>query len=265
MADPQLLGETFETHFYSTIAAYDSDNYLRKTFRQAVSHTKPDVVCFLGDLLDEGSVASDDAYERYVKRFHGVFQTNSNIQKIHIAGDNDIGGEDHDYVTARKLKRFEMGFNETDSTVASNRIRFFNINQMTHAYPEYNETTDGAANKMINIVLSHISILSYPGLSMKTVRQTTHLKHESALKTLTFLFKLQILKKFKPKMIFTAHSHYSRLITYPPQHFESLVDNRVVTIPLNNIVQNFTEISSPTCSYRMGVPNIGYGYAVIGK
>lgn len=66
-------------------------------------------------------------------------------------------------------------------------------------------------------------------------------------------------------MIFTAHSHYSRLITYPPQQVENLVDNRVVTIALNNIVQNFTEITAPTCSYRMGMLNVGYGHAVIGK
>lgn len=148
----------------------DSDIYLRKTFGQAVSHAKPDVVCFLGDLLDEGSVASDDEYERYLKRFHRVFETSSNIKKIHIAGDNDIGGEEHDYVTARKLKRFEIGFNETDLTVFSNRIRFFNINLMTHAYPEWNETKDGLANTMTHVVLSHISILGFPGLSMKTVR-----------------------------------------------------------------------------------------------
>lgn len=173
VADPQLLGETFDTHIYSTIAAFDSDNYLRKTFGQAVSHTKPNVVCFLGDLLDEGSVASDDAYERYLRRFQSVFKTDPRIKKIHIAGDNDIGGEEQDYVTARKLKRFEIGFNETDTTVVSNRIRFFNINLMTHAYPEYNETTDANASKMVNVVLSHVSILSYPGLSMKTVRQTT--------------------------------------------------------------------------------------------
>lgn len=172
VADPQLLGETFDNHYYSTFAIYDSDNYLRKTYRQAVAYSKPNVVCFLGDLLDEGSVASDDAYDRYLKRFHSVFKLNSaNFQTIHIPGDNDIGGEDHDYVTARKLKRFEIGFNETDSTIVSNRLRFFNINLMTHTYPEYNDTSDGIANKLLPIVLSHISILSYPGLSMKTVNE----------------------------------------------------------------------------------------------
>lgn len=151
---------------------YDADNYLRKTYRQALAHASPNVVCFLGDLLDEGSVATDDAYERYLKRFHSVFQTTAGVRKIHIAGDNDIGGEDHDYVTARKLKRFERGFNETDSAIVSNRLRFFNINLMTHTYPDLNDTGNGIANKLLTIVLSHISILSYPGLSMKTVCET---------------------------------------------------------------------------------------------
>lgn len=79
-----------------------------------------------------------------------------------------------------------------------------------------------------------------------------------------FHLELQILDKFKPKMIFTAHSHYSRVITYPPQHVENIVDSRVVTIHLNGL-RNFSEISVPTSSYRMGVSKIGYGYAVIGK
>jgi hypothetical protein len=31
-------------------------------------------VIFLGDLLDEGSVATDEKYEEYVNRFYAVFQ-----------------------------------------------------------------------------------------------------------------------------------------------------------------------------------------------
>jgi hypothetical protein len=34
---------------------------------------RPDVVVFLGDLLDEGSVGSDADYLTYVKRFKSVF------------------------------------------------------------------------------------------------------------------------------------------------------------------------------------------------
>lgn len=167
MADPQILGETFDTRFFSDIAIHDSDDYLKQTFARAYAYTKPDVICFLGDLLDEGSVASDEAYQRYLKRFNRVFKTSANVQKIYIPGDNDIGGERHDYVTAFKTNRFHRSFNETSSVIVSNRLRFFNINLLTHIYPDLNDTS--SSTKLFNIVLSHISVLSYPGLTMKTV------------------------------------------------------------------------------------------------
>lgn len=76
--------------------------------------------------------------------------------------------------------------------------------------------------------------------------------------------------QFKPNIIFSGHSHYSRLITYPPPQTVQLIDNRIVTVDLNNFnavenYRNFTEIMVPSSSYRMGVANIGYGYAIIGK
>lgn len=91
VADPQLIGETYDTNFYNGIAIYDSDSYLKKTFARAFAYTKPDVVCFLGDLLDEGSVATDEAYNRYLRRFNSIFSTNGNFRKFYVPGDNDIG------------------------------------------------------------------------------------------------------------------------------------------------------------------------------
>lgn len=170
VADPQILGETFDTQFYNEIAIHDADDYLKKTFGRAFAYTKPDVICFLGDLLDEGSVATDEAYRRYMKRFHNIFKTNANVRKIYIPGDNDIGGERNDYVTAFKTNRFHRSFNESSSTLINNRLRFLNINLLTHIYPDLNETdTTAPTHKLLNIVLTHISVLSYPGLTMKTV------------------------------------------------------------------------------------------------
>lgn len=171
VSDPQILGETFDTNFYSNIAIDDSDQFLRKTFARAFAYSKPDVICFLGDLMDEGSIASDEAYQRYLSRFNNVFKTSASVKKFYIPGDNDIGGDQHDYVTAFKTNRFHRSFNETSSVVIGNRLRFRNINLLTHIFPELNET-DGisAANKLINIVLTHISVLYYPGLTMKTVK-----------------------------------------------------------------------------------------------
>lgn len=79
----------------------------------------------------------------------------------------------------------------------------------------------------------------------------------------------QVLYNFQPDVIFSAHSHISRLITYPDQTAESFADNRIIAIDLKHNRggnrRNFIEIMVPTSSYRMGVKNIGHGFAIIGE
>ena len=41
-------------------------------------------------------------------------------------------------------------------------------------------------------------------------------------------------------------------------------DYSVYNFKLNHDI-TLTEITVPTCSYRMGVPRMGYGYALIGE
>lgn len=86
MSDPQILGETFDTNFYSGIAIHDSDQFLKKTFARAYAFAKPDVIFFLGDLMDEGSVALEDAYQRYLRRFNSIFKSSTNVKKFYIPG-----------------------------------------------------------------------------------------------------------------------------------------------------------------------------------
>ena len=43
----------------------------------AVKHISPDVILFLGDLLDKGSQTVGEEYLSYTKRFDWVFQTGS--------------------------------------------------------------------------------------------------------------------------------------------------------------------------------------------
>lgn len=53
--------------------------YLKKTFREVLDHTRPQIILFLGDLFDEGSVATNDEYSAYLRRFHHIFHTDSSI------------------------------------------------------------------------------------------------------------------------------------------------------------------------------------------
>lgn len=277
MADPQILGETFDRDVYQRLAIFDSDRYLRNTFIRAVAHTEPNVICFMGDLMDEGSVASASEYVRYLDRFRNIYQIgNNNYELMHIPGDNDIGGERTDLVTEFKTNRFKQAFGERSYLDIGNLYRLLNVNLLTHKYPDVRDADiDDDIETPINIVLTHISLLSFPGYFTDTVSAEFYfpflLKTKNDLSRIIASFYLfQITTKFKPEVIFSAHLHISRLITYPPMRFESINDNSILTFTLkgngkSSQEKKFNEIMIPTCSYRMGVKRIGFGMAVLGK
>lgn len=71
-------------------------------------------------------------------------------------------------------------------------------------------------------------------------------------------------------MVFSAHMHISRILTYPPMHFEPFTGNGILEFDFSDRHElhqdrKYLEIAVPTCSYRMGVPKTGYGMAVIGE
>ncbi|CAG9133473.1 unnamed protein product [Plutella xylostella] len=73
VADPQLQGEQAAVFPLNWLFIWDSDRYVKATFREALRHVQPDVVVFLGDLMDEGSIATDEQYARYVNRIFDIF------------------------------------------------------------------------------------------------------------------------------------------------------------------------------------------------
>lgn len=87
VADPQVLGESKESRWY---ARYDSDRHISRNYHQAVSHVRPDVIVFLGDLIDEGSYVDDFLYEKYFRRFVDIFPEPDGVKMIFIPGDNVI-------------------------------------------------------------------------------------------------------------------------------------------------------------------------------
>jgi metallophosphoesterase superfamily enzyme len=62
------------------MCVYNIFRYIYKTFQKALSHVDPHVVVFLGDVMDEGSVATDEEFKRYVERFHNVFHVNDRVK-----------------------------------------------------------------------------------------------------------------------------------------------------------------------------------------
>ncbi|KAK5648333.1 hypothetical protein RI129_003225 [Pyrocoelia pectoralis] len=241
VADPQLIGlHNEQIPQLTSIAIWDSDRYLSKTFWLAYKFVDPDVVIFLGDLLDEGSSANDKEFNLYVNRFYKIFQKQENTLHIWIAGDNDIGGEYPDYITYHKVDRFSKAFLQPN-VITYNDVRFFKANTFQYKVPilpEFENITN------FNIVLSHVPLLS----SLSS-------------------FVDKVLDAVNPNLIFTAHTHKSMVLTSRRRLRQSRVintinpDSKVQVYNLNS--DNLYEIIVPTCSYRMGTLNIGYGFAVL--
>ncbi|XP_055546290.1 uncharacterized protein LOC129730759 [Wyeomyia smithii] len=256
VGDPQILGKSFDSHFYSGMANYDSDRYLAWYYERALEHVKPDVICFLGDLMDEGITSNEDYFKEYYERFGAIFPRHATATAIYVSGDNDIGGEGEE-VKPSIVRRFRQYFSEKPAWIINENVTIYNINRITHEMPLndprlINEQGEDAADQYIRIFLSHMPFLSTPG---------------------TFTY--EAIEKLKPNVIFSGHLHSSRYVrihrkhlrsaTYLPLSGDKKTAYKVHSFDLryHKDTQELLEIVIPTCSYRMGVPDIGYGFAVI--
>ncbi|XP_055539796.1 uncharacterized protein LOC129726757 [Wyeomyia smithii] len=253
VADPQILGNTFDTKLYWPLANYDSDRHLGITYRRALQHSMPHVICFLGDLMDEGSVATVDQYEEYFRRFANIFpQPTAHTTMIYIPGDNDIGGEGFEPVKDANVERFRQYFNERSSWMIPNGMQIYNVNRINRAVVR-NENLEYENQNLFVFFISHMSLLKYADV-----------------------YSVNAIKQYQPDVIFSAHDHTSKYaITtkntlgvepiFSPLNVNQATRHDIVSFNLNEFRKNgqLLEISVPTCSYRMGVMKIGYGFAVL--
>lgn len=247
VADPQLIGLQNEPiNLLTPLTIWDSDRYLRKTFSYAFRFTQPDVVIFLGDLIDEGSTASNEEFESYLRRLFNIFLRKQfqAVQHIWLPGDNDIGGEGNDRIMEYKVKRFEHAFSQPD-IIAIKNVKFYKINRLLSTMPRFSERKEFSNLDSITVGVSHIPLMMSPAV-----------------------FVDKVLDKLQPHVLFTAHTHNSMIVSTQQ---DIRKDRQVTPVqPDTNKVYDYYlgisdiyEILVPTCSYRMGTDKIGYGFAVI--
>ncbi|CAG9833715.1 unnamed protein product [Diabrotica balteata] len=247
VADPQIIGNNEEIlHFLTPFTIFDSDRFLKQTYIQAYSFVQPDIVIFLGDLMDEGHRATNHEFHQYVRRVFDIFldaTSSSFVRHIWIPGDNDIGGEDT-LVTKEKIDRFEQAFSQPKFITFRN-ISFFKINRLISDIPVYKKKRDFYNTDELFIGLSHVPLMFKPS---------------------TFVDKM--LNKMMPHVMFTAHEHKS-MIFNTDAHLRQDFHLTPVKPEINQIFEyslgtkDMYEIVLPTASYRMGTNKIGYGFAVI--
>lgn len=259
VADPQIQGYQFEGSFIGPFARWDADNYLRKTFSFAAAHTKPDIVIFLGDLMDEGSQASPNEYRDTYYRFLNIFSHSPSVKRIYIPGDNDIGGEYRDYRTPQKVDRFEKHFEQVDGIIRHEFIDFIKMdvriqNTMYQEKERLFKQYKTSMTSPVRVVLNHESLLP---IQFKAPFYP-------------------LLSAVNSQLIFSAHWH--KPVAYicndcmRQDDYSWSVHQRDLTHMHGFMFENIsrsaeclTEIMVPTCSYRMGEPHMGYGVAVLDK
>lgn len=225
VADPQILGNKHEK-FYARL---DSDRHLMQNYKAAVKFVKPNVIIFLGDLMDEGSIASDRQYLDYNERFMKIFPIPFKTSAIYISGDNDVGGEGGEKIDSR---RFEAIFgNKTRWNFNEYNIEVIHFNRIEGKFSEVSNSSKNA----LKIAVSHFPVIN---------------SHEKNVR--------RALEEFKPKVIFSAHNHKSLLLT---ENSETLISSKK-SFDLHRD-NPLIEIQVPSINYRMGTLTIGFGQAVI--
>ncbi|KAL4239722.1 hypothetical protein ACF0H5_000525 [Mactra antiquata] len=256
VADPQLQGYQDEGIFpFGTLARWDIDRYLRNTFTRVYAYSQPDVVLFMGDLFDEGSKATTQEYIQTYSRFNHTFQETKYSKTIYIPGDNDIGGERSDFVTERKVQRFQKHFGDIMELVKYSFIDYIKLDLLTYALTE--DKVESAE------ILKH----------QRTSQYTVLVNHQTVMLGPKH-FSYPITKRLKPKIILSAHWHKAQVFTCHDclidDEFSWTINRQDITyIDSYHILDikdkySVVEISAPTCSYRMGVVDIGYPVVIIG-
>jgi len=84
---------------------------MKQTFRVSTSLLQPDVIMFIGDLLDEGHFSRDVTFSRACEDFESIFQVDQKkYERVILPGNHDVGFHDRmtdfDYPLRRFLQRF---------------------------------------------------------------------------------------------------------------------------------------------------------------
>ncbi|KAG7098706.1 hypothetical protein E1B28_000619 [Marasmius oreades] len=131
IADPQILDHRSypdRNVLLQYLSQVIVDLNLRKNWRSAL-RSRPDVVLFLGDMMDGGRVdMSDSEYEAYYRRFLSIFKLDEEIPRYTIPGNHDIGLGSHSWFSPKAYERYISHFGPLnfDVTIGNHTFVFLN-------------------------------------------------------------------------------------------------------------------------------------------
>lgn len=242
VGDPQLLGNINSAWGpFGYIERWDADRFIAKTFDLVHSRFKPDVTIFLGDIFDEGELATNRDFRSYVERLLGTFSSLDLKKTVFLPGDNDIGGEGNE--PGKDLTRRFNSYFRNDSVISYRQLDFIKVNYLTTSYAYRSHLLRLGHN--LRIILSHVPLSSSFGSYPKNV-----------------------LHEVRPELMLSGHDHKSvhRVADRATGALEKLeldvtLDRKALRLNLSD--GKIHEIQVPSCSYRMGTLKVGFGALII--
>ncbi|CAD5224888.1 unnamed protein product [Bursaphelenchus xylophilus] len=238
VADPQLVGYQNEPKWLGAFTRWDSDRYMSNAFTVAYKILQPDMVIFLGDLIDEMVFANDAEREWAINRFYEAFpQFDLNTTLIFIPGDNDIGGEVEpvqDHLRRKFADKFPNYYSNraTDKLLELSMVDSLSDNQLYRL---------SRAPGGLPVMLSHLPMI------------------RSFIKPIFEQFSDE---SYETRLVLSAHDHVSEYYIQPEhdQRFDRVAgENGIKFLFAKGNKNSVLEIQVPTISYRMGVPNMAIG------
>ncbi|XP_053202011.1 metallophosphoesterase 1 homolog [Panonychus citri] len=228
LSDPHLLGKR---------KGHPVDQFTREwemsiAFQLAKSIRKPDVIIFLGDLLDEGLTVDENGFDKYVDRFEKIFSIEDPIEKIFIVGNHDIGFHDRVAAYPYLRKRWEKAFNSSLAKLVTIKgIKFISINSMAIEGADFSLVQE--MENYLSVVDEQLTKSNLPGdpillLHFPLYRINDDICHEidsqkgqdrlnnftPGVESLSKRTSDNLLERYRPRLIFNGHIHSGCVVNH---------------------------------------------------
>jgi len=240
VSDSQIQGYRNEpSGILGYITRLDADWYLWKAFMLVMTAYSPDAVIHLGDIFDEGNIATDDEFLQYKARHNKIFNVGTGVYKIHVAGDNDVGGEGMDSITQDIVARFSQHFGSINEVIELKSFQIVKVNSVSLKRIRPFKDEQAVYNKTLTFIEELPSKINKDQTAVLIGHVTLNMINNKKAMT-------KLINAVQPRYAFSGDIHESATL----QH--QIGDLK------------FTEHVVPTCSYRMGTDKMGVMVAVLG-
>ncbi|RWS28536.1 metallophosphoesterase 1-like isoform X1 [Leptotrombidium deliense] len=238
ISDTHLLGER-KGHWFDKLRR-EWQMYI--SYRAAISMFRPEYVFMLGDILDEGQIASDQQFEVYVETFKRIFDVDEDVKRVVVVGNHDIGFHDRVLYFDPYLRgRFENAFNTSLVDIIQIKgSHFITVNSMAlqrdgcHLCNRAIEEIKSFGRQLSScrktatcsrpILLMHFPLYRKSDENCNEIdsdkSENKKVKFKPTVDCVSAESTKFILEQLKPRLIFTGHTHFGCLVKHTDEQIE---------------------------------------------